>query len=98
MEIDKVVECAFAKAFINRPKLANVLLDKYSSAEEIYSLPTTDLYEEVGEDFAKKIFSDQNLRWAEREVKWAESKGVKLLFRGEEGDPELLCECDDAPV
>jgi hypothetical protein len=57
-----------------------VLLDKYSSAEEIYSLPTTDLYEEVGEDFAKKIFSDQNLRWAEREVKWAESKGVKLLL------------------
>lgn len=98
MERDKVVECAFAKAFLHRNRLANVLLDKYSSAEEIYSLPTTDLYEEVGEDFAKKIFSDQNLRWAEREVKWAESKGVKLLFRGEEGYPELLCECDDAPV
>ena len=97
---DKVIECAFAKAFLYRSELGNRLLERYLSAEQIYHLPQKELVEAVGADvdFVKEIFSPDNLLWAEQEVKWAESKDVQLIFRGEEGYPRLLYECEDAPV
>lgn len=100
MEGNKVIECAFAKAFLYKSELANRLLSEYLSVEEIYRLPQKEFSELVGgdENFASSVFSPDNLSWAEKEVKWAESKGVKILFRGDEGYPVLLKECDDAPV
>ncbi|MDO4735909.1 MAG: DNA-processing protein DprA [Bacteroidia bacterium] len=100
MERDKVIQCAFAKAFLYKSDLAGRLLGELSSAETIYKLPPKEFCELVGgdSDFACSVFSAQNLLWAEKEVEWAESKGVKMLFRGDEDYPQLLSDCEDAPV
>lgn len=88
---DKVLKCAFAKGFLYSPQQGATLLEEYG-IEQLYNLPDKDL-PVLGE-----VFSVAAMQWAREEIEWCKSKGIQLIFRGEQGYPPLLLECYDAPL
>ena len=90
-----VLRCAMAKEFLYRPALANMLLQKYSTAEEILGRGGEE--PEAVAQMLKRAFVPERLAWASEEVEWCCKKGVQLIFNGESNYPTLLQECANAP-
>lgn len=91
-----VLRCALAKECLYRTEIANELMSKFGTAEALYAGrcgKEASRYSAILE----RAFSVGNLDWAEKEVEWCNSKGIRLLFRGERDFPALLSECNDAP-
>ena len=75
-----------AKEFLYRPQVANGLMEEHGSAQGVYESRVCE-----------KVFAPDSISWAEREVEWCLSKGVKLIFNGEKSYPSLLQHVPDAP-
>ncbi len=100
-----VLRCALGREFLYRPHVARELLQRFGSANEIYEVAMNEceeigfgddvLHETVGK--IRQAFSQEGMMWAQEEVKWCRSKGIKLIFYGEPDYPVLLGEVYDAP-
>lgn len=47
---------------------------------------------------ADELFDGRLLEWAEKEIEWCASSGIKILCREDPQYPKRLAECPDAPV
>jgi DNA processing protein len=86
MEDEIVLRCAMAREFLYRPHVANGLVQEYGSAQDVLESKAFE-----------KVFSPDSIKWAQQEVEWCCSKGVKLIFNGEKDYPALLAQVPDAP-
>ena len=88
------------------PVIGRGLLDHFGSAEALYRTPPkelTTLHELSPRLVQTLLSSDRPLRAVDEQLSFiakdeAEGKPVKLLFLGEEGYPEALESCPDAPL
>lgn len=83
------------------PLRQRALLDHFGSADELFSLPTSEL-SKIGGTIGEKL-SDQTLRTnafhrAERELHFADQHGIDILINGESSYSERLMQCPDAPI
>ena len=88
--------CALARTFLYKPQVANALVEKYGSAEEL-SRSLDDFEHGDVRGMLEMAFSGQMLEWAEEEVEWCNTKGVELLFYGTGRYPQLLKESSQPP-
>lgn len=94
---------AFASLRGMTPAIATAIeeFDPSMTAARVFTLGEDELCRFAG-DKAKGMFSraslDRALKEAEHEVEWMEKNGVRPLLRHDEGYPERLRECEDAPL
>ena len=86
MTEERVLRCVLAREYLYRPQVIKGLMEQYGSAQAMCEAENFD-----------SVFTPDNLKWAELEVEWCISKGIKLLFYGEPAYPLLLGEAPDAP-
>ena len=91
-----VLRCALAREFLYRPAVANGLMEKYGSAEEVFR-NVGEIKLEDGTVSIERAFSRNMLDWAEEEIEWCAGKGVELIFNGEKRYPALLADISNAP-
>lgn len=96
---EKYSLCALNRIFGFEPKVAHALISNIGSASEIFSLPDKDLNMLIGAwskykgKICRKALDD-----ASEELERLSGNGITFIGHTEAGYPELLAECDDAPV
>lgn len=95
-----VYAVALNKVFRYNPKISNCLLREFGTAKAVFSLTQADLLERFNKryTFFEKLSDTRILKWAEEEIQWADSKGVRLFHINEKEYPSSLKECFDPPV
>lgn len=80
--------------------IARRILASTGTAEAVFSASRQSLLkvQGVGELLADRIHSKEVLYRARRELEFIKGKGIRCLFYGEDGYPERLLECHDAPM
>ena len=91
--------CALNRIFGFEPKVAHALVSHIGSASEIFRLPEKDLDALTGpwSRYKGKICR-KALDEAHEELERLSEKGISFIGFTEAGYPELLAECEDAPV
>ena len=91
--------CALNRIFGFEPKVAHALVSHIGSASEIFRLPDKDLDALTGpwSRYKGKICR-KALDEAHEELERLSEKGISFIGFTEAGYPELLAECEDAPV
>ena len=81
---------------------AAALIEYAGSASALFSMSSNELTDTLGKRyrFIGEISNGSHLKWAEEELKWANSKGVSILspYILSRGYPQYLLECDDRPI
>lgn len=93
--------CALSNIFSFKCVEGRELFDNFDSPQEIFSLgrrQLLDLMGPAGAPFVDAILKPETLLWAKDELKWARSRGIRLIGLGEEAYPRRLAECPDAPL
>lgn len=101
MEYDDLVyACALGNAFSTRPSDALSIMEHFGSPREIFELSAGELTELFGKGSAiiDAILDKERLERAEKEVGWARSHGIEMIFFKDNEYPKRLRECKDAPV
>lgn len=80
--------------------IARRILASTGTAEAVFSASRKSLLNVhgVGELLADRIHNTDVLDRAQRELEFIREKGIRCLFYGEDGYPERLLECYDAPM
>ena len=96
---EKACLCALNRIFGFEPKAGLALIGHFGSASAIFSLDGNDLDALLGpySKFRKEI-SERNVDEAVMELERLEKKGIRFTGWSEEGYPERLMDCEDAPV
>ena len=96
---EKYSLCALNRIFGFEPKVAHALVSHIGSASEIFRLPGKDLNALLGpwSKYEGRICS-KALDEASEEVERLSEKGISFIGYTETGYPELLADCEDAPV
>ena len=96
---EKLCLCALNRIFGFEPKIAHALISHLGSATDVFELGEKDLYYILG---PHSRFKDQIVHYdldkEGSELEAMSRKGIRFTGWTEEGYPELLKECDDAPV
>lgn len=97
---EKICAIALHKVFMYRCPVGRKLIEVCSGYGEVFRVKREDMMEMLprNEDIVRQLYDDSLMRWAEEELEWAESFGVKLLFAEDDAYPYRLRECDDAPI
>ncbi|MBQ0024147.1 MAG: DNA-processing protein DprA [Bacteroidales bacterium] len=101
MEFDfYVCLAALAKVFAYDCAAGRRLLAAVGDVRMLFSLSVKDVAGIMGggESYADMLLDPGTLRWAESEVKWALSKGVRIIGMDDPAYPYRLKECPDAPI
>ncbi|MFA6334518.1 MAG: DNA-processing protein DprA [Bacteroidales bacterium] len=95
-----VYAVALNKVFRYNPKISNFLLKEFGTAKAVFNLTQADLAERFNRRYSFfDDLSDKRLfEWAEKEISWAYSKGIRLLCIHQAEYPSSLKECFDPPV
>ena len=96
---EKYCLCALNRIFGFEPKVAHALVSHLGSASEIFRLPEKDLTALTGPwSKYKGRICRRALDEASEEVDRLSEKGISFIGYTETGYPELLADCEDAPV
>lgn len=101
MEYDFYVYlAALSRIFCDRCAEGRRLIGMFDGIPEIFNLSGKELGAIMpGADKIIAQLTDHSiLDWAEKEVRWAEKEGIRLLYVDGEGYPYRLKECEDAPL
>lgn len=98
-KLEKVSACALNRIFGYEPLVARHLVDTLGSCSGVFSLTDSELREIAGAGFkySDKI-NDSALEAAERELERLKERGCELVALTSADYPELLKDCEDAPV
>ncbi len=91
---------ALNKIFCYKPKLSNLLIREFGSARSVFNLKKEELFDHFKKkySFIDSLSDNRILEWAQKEINWATSKGVKITHFNEENYPSSLKECFDPPL
>lgn len=97
---ETICALALARVFMYRCSIGKKLIELCSGCEEVFKVNRKDMSEMLPRngDFVRQMYDESLIRWAEDEVDWASSFGVKLLFYEDPLYPRRLRECDDSPI
>lgn len=76
------------------------LIDAAGSAKNVWEFSKKEIQSvfRIGEQTAKEIGNENNLKFAEKELEFCHKNGIKILLRHQNELPKLLDECSDAPA
>lgn len=96
---EKACLCALARIFGFEPKTALALISHCGSAKAVFTLDEEELGILLGpySKYSRHIRPDA-IHKAVEELNELSKKGTEFIGWGEEGYPELLAECQDAPL
>lgn len=102
MELDRnelVSALALNRIFGFEPKISHTLIDNLGSAAAVFRLSRDEL-EGIFGPYSRHahLINESELEKSARELDRLESMGIGFLHIKQEGYPELLRECDDAPT
>ncbi len=95
-----VYAVALNKVFRYKPGFSSYLLKEFGSAKAVLCLTRRDLADKFKrrysffDDLADKCLLD----WADKEISWAKSKGIRIMHFQETDYPTSLKECHDPPA
>ncbi len=96
---EKICSCALNRIFGFSPKTGLALINCIGSAAEVFQLKEDELDRLLGPySKYKGLIGQQSLDLAERELAGLEKKDISFIGWDEEDYPELLHECEDAPI
>lgn len=98
-KLSRISVLALNRIFGYEPKLSHSIIDALGSPEAVFSLPEDELLHIFG-PFSKYLpqINDTALEKAEKELDGLLSRGCSVLGICDSAYPELLKECEDAPV
>lgn len=96
---EKICACALNRLLGFEPKTAHALIAQTGSAWNVFNLTEREKMELLG-PFSKlsPLLKDSEPRISEDELKKLESEGCSFITMADDGYPELLKECEDAPI
>lgn len=96
---EKACLCTLNKAFGFKPAIALALLSHIGSAGELFRMSAKDKETMIG-NYPKEasLISARNLDETMRELERLDKTGVRFVGWSEQAYPQLLKECEDAPV
>ena len=96
---EKACLCALNRIFGFEPKIGTALISHLGCAAEVFELERKDLDTILGpySRFRNEI-TETNVGKAAEELEKLEAKGIRFTGWSEDGYPELLKDCEDAPV
>lgn len=96
---EKACLCALNRIFGFEPKIGTALISHLGCASEVFELKQKDLDAILGpySRFRNEI-TETNVGKADEELEKLEAKGIRFTGWSEDGYPELLKDCEDAPV
>ena len=91
---------ALSRVFDMKPYLGRRLVENFENLSDLFEMKECDLIELFGGnmELAGRLRAGGLLEKSYREMMWADSKGVSLLFYDDDRYPKLLKECEDAPM
>lgn len=91
---------AFSRLLAARQSVGRKLFERFNDLSELLGMDEKELLAVLGGDpeLVREIRQPGFIEDASRELEWAESKGVKVLYYWDNEYPQLLNECNDAPV
>lgn len=97
---EKLYAMALNRAFTFKCPIGRRLIELCSGCEAVFHIKREDLMEMLPgcEEQVRQIYDESLLRWAEEEMEWASSYGVRLIYYEESDYPARLRECDDSPI
>ena len=96
----KVYAYAFSKLLAAKNSVGRELFERFSDLSGLFEMDDKELLAIFGGDagLVNGMRHPDFLDDAFRELEWAESKGVKVLYLWDKEYPQLLNECNDAPT
>lgn len=96
---EKACHCALNRIFGFEPKIALALISHFGSASEIFNVPQKEMDILLG-PYSKfhGAISAEALDKSYEELENLQSKGISFIGYGENGYPDSLKECEDAPA
>ena len=96
----KVYAYALSRLLAAKNSVGRELFENYNDLCGLFGMEEKELLAAFGGDheLVKRIRRPGLLEDAAKELEWAESKGVKVLHYWDKEYPQLLNECNDAPV
>lgn len=96
---ERICVCALNRLLGFEPKTANELIAQAGSAWNVFNMTEQEKFELLG-PFSKlsSLIRDSEIRASEEELKRLENEGCIFMTMADEGYPELLKECEDAPL
>ncbi len=101
MNEEALYSIALARVMPMNSQAQCILLEKLGSAKEVYNHRHSlkDVIPETNEWVMKTLARmDENLDFAEKELEFAEQRGITCLCLGDQHYPTRLRECADAPI
>ena len=96
---EKYSLCALNRIFGFEPKMAHALISHIGNAADIFKLPEKEVNLLLGPwSKYKGRISRKSLEEAAEEVEKLHTHGISFLGYTENGYPEMLAECEDAPI
>ena len=96
---EKACLCALAKIFGFEPKTALALIAHCGCASSVFTLEAKDIDDLIGPYSKYRTQIRRSAVYdAAKELETLQKGGTSFIGWGEEGYPELLAECPDAPV
>ncbi len=96
---EKICSCALNRIFGFSPKTGLALIECIGSAAEIFQMKTEEIDKLLGPySKYKGLIGRKAADEAEKELSELERKDIRFIGWNEDGYPELLHECNDAPI
>ena len=96
---ERICTYALSRIFRNEPKVAKAIIDTLGSASTIFEMDSDSLTELMGPyNRHRESISQADIGSYEKELDRALDGGGRYLIYKDEGFPEILGECPDAPV
>lgn len=97
---EMICAMALSRVFTYKCSIGRRLIETCSGCEEVFNVSREDMNEMLPkcEELTGQIYDESLMRWAEEEVDWASSFGVRLLYYEDPAYPSRLRECDDSPI
>lgn len=91
--------CALNRIFGFRPDIGHGIVESLGSASEVFRLGEAGLAEHLG-PFSKiaPLINEHELEQSEAELARLKDRGIRFITIQDDGYPELLLECEDAPL
>ncbi|MCF0172675.1 MAG: DNA-protecting protein DprA [Bacteroidales bacterium] len=95
-----VYAAAIANCFYGNPRVSRGLVGLFDSPSDIFTLDRKEVEERCPylEKHGQRLFMDETLESAQRDIAWAENNGLDTIYIGDNAYPSRLRECEDAPI
>ena len=101
MEVDELIyKMAFASVKGMSFALAGELMNQLGSEKNFFVIPEQSLYQitQSKSQIYTKTYRDKVLQEAEREFEFVTAHKISVMYHTDEGYPQRLLECEDAPL